>query len=1333
MIKEIKPENILISAVAENIEPYLHEVEYLFKSLRYHGGNLKKAKCIAYFVNSSTPEIVAKLAALDVKVKIVEPIDVRCPYANKIQMLNTNENFEYLVALDTDTIIVNDFSNFLNGYNILAKPVDGDPLTLDQWRMLFEYFGLNLPLKRYKTTFTYTDTIPYFNSGVIIIPKQYVSTLHETWKTFLFKLLDNYKDLTYINKHAFFTDQFAFALSLESAHLPYEPLPVEMNFPIHNPISPLFNPQVLTPYIIHYHHRFSQDWKILHSSYNNINIFIDTFNSLSSNNSLKVESKKTAQDAILTNENQHSKVICVLGMHRSGTSALMGVLHYLGLYLGSNLLNPAQENPKGFFENRDITLLNDKILNALHSSWDDVFLLPDGWWENRIIEDYIREATELIKMEFSSSTMFGVKDPRLCILLPLWQKIFNKLHIDPYFIIIIRNPLEVAESLYKRNDFSMEKSAILWMRYMLNGEFYTRGLNRTFVSFDELLKNPEEVIKSISNNLNINFPKHYKDVSFEIKQFLEPKLKHHNISLAGIDQQLIDIIKDYFSLLIRLVNDEDERLLLKIDKIRKHFFETHKLFYFDNILNLSEQLKEATLKIDSLNSDLNNKDVLIEGLKQDLNNKDVLIEGLKQDLNAFINSTTWKLTAPLRKIMDNVKKLFTNLTKINIKIFTFLKNFFRSNTNQNSTALLKIINYLPADPIGYAVICFPIIDWEFRIQRPQHLMQYLANNGARVFYLSLEPKLLTQNYNDNYIDIRPIANNVFGINWIATRYINPYKDELSDDDVDVLMKWFNKLRMQEKLHNVVCISHLPFWEPIISKLQKEWEAKLVYDCMDDHSGFSTNSQKMLDKEELLITEADLVVTTSMFLENKWKNKVKKNCVRIPNGVDIEHFSKYTNPKVDKPKNKKLIIGYYGAISEWFDTELIANLANKKSEWEFILVGSTFGANINIIRTIPNIKLLGEKPYSEIPSIAKTFDACIIPFKDTSLIKATNPVKFYEYLALGKPIVTSKIPELELYNGKFVKFAYSVDEWIKALEDSIKENTDDLIRERIKFAKNNSWETRGSIFKKAISDLFPKVLIVIATYNGINLTKDCIESIYNYTDYPNWELVVVDNGSTDGTREYLTTAKTNYPNLYCIFNDSNLGFAKANNIGIRSRSSDIIILLNNDTVVTKGWVSRFVDYLKDPQIGIVGPVTNNIGNEAKINAIYNDIQEMHKFAYEYTSNHKGEYIEIPVVALFCAAVRRPVLESAGFLDERYRIGMFEDDDLSMTIRSMGLKVICAEDIFIHHIGKGTFNKLSDNEYKAIFEENKKKYEIKWNQSWLPHKYREQSERIRYYKK
>ena len=666
MIKEIKPENILISAVAENIEPYLHEVEYLFKSLRYHGGNLKKAKCIAYFVNSSTPEIVAKLAALDVKVKIVEPIDVRCPYANKIQMLNTNENFEYLVALDTDTIVVNDFSNFLNGYNILAKPVDGDPLTLDQWRMLFEYFGLNLPLKRYKTTFTYTDTIPYFNSGVIIIPKQYVSILHETWKTFLLKLLNNHEELSYIHEHAFAIDQFALALSFESAHLPYAPLPLEMNYPIHYPISPLLNPQALTPYIIHYHHRFSQDWKILHSSYNNINIFIDTFNSLSSNNSLKVESKKTAQDAILTNENQHSKVICVLGMHRSGTSALMGVLHYLGLYLGSNLLNPAQENPKGFFENRDITLLNDKILNTLHSSWDDVLLLPDGWWENRIIEDYIREATELIKMEFSSSTMFGIKDPRLCILLPLWQKIFNKLLIDPYFIIIIRNPLEVAESLYKRNNFSMEKSAILWMRYMLDGEFYTRGLNRTFVSFDELLKNPEEVIKSISNNLNINFPKHYKDVSFEIKQFLEPKLKHHNISLAGIDQQLIDIINDYFSLLVKLKGKQNSNMLLQIDFVRSKFYKLHNLFYNNDLINQKKNLeiivKTKDQYIANLEQTINAKEQHIANLTNKLNNKDALITELNMKISSLENeiatvllSKSWRYTRPMRIILKKLK------------------------------------------------------------------------------------------------------------------------------------------------------------------------------------------------------------------------------------------------------------------------------------------------------------------------------------------------------------------------------------------------------------------------------------------------------------------------------------------------------------------------------------------------------------------------------------------------------------------------------------------------------------------------------------------------------
>jgi hypothetical protein len=272
------PERVVVACVAEDRQPFELEVEYLFKTLRYFGGALAVSQCIAYFLRSADPGIVERLVDLDVQVKIVKPVDDRCPHANKIRMLDDKEDFDYLVALDTDIVVARDFSSFLKQSAIGAKPVDHDPLTFDQWRSLFEYFGLEFPSSRYRTSFTLSQTIPCFNSGVLLIPRQYVSTLSEIWAEYVHKLLEAYEELHEIAEHSFFTDQFALSLALASGQLPHRALPLEMNFPTHSPVHTRLSPERLSPYLLHYHHRLSASSEILYCSYANVNRVLDEIN-----------------------------------------------------------------------------------------------------------------------------------------------------------------------------------------------------------------------------------------------------------------------------------------------------------------------------------------------------------------------------------------------------------------------------------------------------------------------------------------------------------------------------------------------------------------------------------------------------------------------------------------------------------------------------------------------------------------------------------------------------------------------------------------------------------------------------------------------------------------------------------------------------------------------------------------------------------------------------------------------------------------------------------------------------------------------------------------------
>jgi GT2 family glycosyltransferase len=244
-------------------------------------------------------------------------------------------------------------------------------------------------------------------------------------------------------------------------------------------------------------------------------------------------------------------------------------------------------------------------------------------------------------------------------------------------------------------------------------------------------------------------------------------------------------------------------------------------------------------------------------------------------------------------------------------------------------------------------------------------------------------------------------------------------------------------------------------------------------------------------------------------------------------------------------------------------------------------------------------------------------------------------------------------------------------------------------------------------------------IIMLTHNKLPLTRLCIESIYRYTEYPNFELIVVDNASEDGTRDYLKSLLEFLPNLLVIFNTKNEGFARATNTGIMHSRGDYLVLLNNDTIVTPHWLTRLISHLeKDPTVGMVAPVTNSAGNEQMITAHYNSIEELEYFAKQRLNAFEGRYFEIESLAMFCVVFHRRLIDEIGLLDERFGLVTFEDDDFCYRAKLRGYRLICAEDVFVHHFGRGTTRTWGDHEYLKLFEHNRRVFEQKWGVRWRP---------------
>ena len=239
--------------------------------------------------------------------------------------------------------------------------------------------------------------------------------------------------------------------------------------------------------------------------------------------------------------------------------------------------------------------------------------------------------------------------------------------------------------------------------------------------------------------------------------------------------------------------------------------------------------------------------------------------------------------------------------------------------------------------------------------------------------------------------------------------------------------------------------------------------KLVYRCVDDLSHFSGIPQNISEAEETLVKKADIVFATANTLKNRLEGYGKK-IYSLPNAVDYKFFNDYNvEGKISKIDNLDNVVLYVGTIGEWFDCEFIKYCAEQRPDYNFVLIGPE-RTNVDILKNISNVHLLGKIPYSDVPLYMKKSDVGIIPFKFSKLVDAVNPLKIYEYFACDLPVVATKAYELEMMKSP----AYLYNDYengLKYIDEAILQNVSD--NNLNDYAKNNSWEARYEYIKSLI--------------------------------------------------------------------------------------------------------------------------------------------------------------------------------------------------------------------------------------------------------------------------
>lgn len=608
------------------------------------------------------------------------------------------------------------------------------------------------------------------------------------------------------------------------------------------------------------------------------------------------------------------------------------------------------------------------------------------------------------------------------------------------------------------------------------------------------------------------------------------------------------------------------------------------------------------------------------------------------------------------------------------------------------------------------------IDWAYRKQRPQNLAISLTEVGKDVFYIN--PTVMYHSKKDIQLKFKKIE----GVN-VGTFYSNYHRRSyyvgIKPIPIELEIEFAGLIEQTVAIFanfSTTVIIQQPGWWSLARHLVGN---QMVFDCMDLHSGFELIAKEVITLENEIDVTVDQIIVSSKFLfaTKEEKHSEKTSCIR--NGVHFSHFPFLEQPKV----TEQVVVGYFGALAEWFDTKLVSALAQNNPRIRFEIIGLVSDSRITKeLSEYSNIVFLGEVPNAQLPTFIEEWRAGLIPFKLSPLILATNPVKMYEYAASGIPVLATDIPEVrmvsETVNGVYV--GSTIETFQMNLEMALQLSASDrlILRE---WSKNQSWKHR-------VDELFhstrkiPRVSVIVLMWNQGLLTLNCLKSIYERSDYKNLEVILIDNASHPEESAIVTDWIENYNSGETIYvrNEENLGFAAGNNVGLKMATGEFVVVLNNDTEVTPGWIWRSIKHFAlNPRLGLLGPSTNNCGNEARVVLRNDDGNWLHEVIPRFGLRPLTA-ISASTVAFFCVFISRTVLDEVGLISEEYGKGYFEDDDYCRRVQAAGYEISIARDIFVYHQMSASFDLLGNSVKAELFKTNKAIYEAKWGQ-WIPHTY------------
>lgn len=618
------------------------------------------------------------------------------------------------------------------------------------------------------------------------------------------------------------------------------------------------------------------------------------------------------------------------------------------------------------------------------------------------------------------------------------------------------------------------------------------------------------------------------------------------------------------------------------------------------------------------------------------------------------------------------KYVMLKINHLNIKNIDFV-----SIENDNDS---KEFGYLKELPNVFIVASIPYYDIGAG-QRCSQLAKTFNKMGFNVNYLYA----YKSSENTKFSIEMPMSSHIF----IDDEIINNIKNKVNENDLFIFESPCNKFSK-------------------ILDFAIEKKANIVYENIDNWEtslGNGVYDEKMLKK--LLVKSSVIVGTAKPLVEQlngylKKYNIKNKKVLYLPNAVDEEMFCglRYFDKPNDLVIGKKTLL-YYGSLwGSWFDWDLLNTLARNNPDFSINLIGDY--ANVMDKDKCPNnIHFLGLKKQYELPAYLKYVDFSFIPFKEGEISDYVSPLKVFEYIAMYTKVLATNLPDIKDYPN--VYFGNTSKEWEDIINRDIcvdKEKAD-------AFVDNNTWFNRVDKLLDNVYDiksqLKDKLSIVILNYNNKDIIFKSINSLLKYNDLYNYEIIVVDNGSTDGSFELL---KSKYKNKIKLYKNTKNGCSSGRNLGVNKSSREYILFLDSDQWVTnKYFLIPYEKLLKQNNVGLIGWAAGFF-NDSGVSYYVVD-----SFPYRYMPQNMLGRSDISYLGSGGMLVKKDLFNKVSGFDEAYDPTCYEDTDFSLKVLNEGKEIVYCPYLGIIHLPHQTTKDGSEAHTKVLLEK-REYFKNKW---------------------